>query len=345
VDTVPPKPVEKVAAPSAAPVPVEHYIQGSVFEKGAGTPIASAVVRYEGRPLTGMVTDDLGAFRSTRLLPGTYTFTIAAPGYRDGTCSATIPTDAPPRPPAGAPATQLPPQPVAPGSAPAGHGQIVIPVQCELEALPKLGVIVGSLIDSETSQPVSGARIKVTDRRNRELMLPGDNSGAFRVENVPPGRVRVSIEATGYFPTVTELEIKPLDELQARIVLNKRPVQPNVVVQGKEVKLRKQVHFETDSAQILPDSMALLEEIADVLKSRPEITSVEVQGHTDNTGSQAHNLRLSQDRAQAVVDALIRLDVDPSRLVAKGYGQEKPLLPNTSEPARARNRRVQIMIK
>jgi outer membrane protein OmpA-like peptidoglycan-associated protein len=91
--------------------------------------------------------------------------------------------------------------------------------------------------------------------------------------------------------------------------------------------------------------MALLEEIADVLKAHQEISSVEVQGHTDNTGSQPHNLRLSQDRAQAVTDTLNRLGVDASRLIAKGYGQEKPILPNTSEPNRARNRRVQLIIQ
>ena len=71
-----------------------------------------------------------------------------------------------------------------------------------------------------------------------------------------------------------------------------------------------------------------------------EIGSVEVQGHTDNTVQPAPQSGLEQDRAQAVTEALIRLGVD-RRLIAKGYGQEKPILPNTSEPNRARNRRVQ----
>jgi outer membrane protein OmpA-like peptidoglycan-associated protein len=91
--------------------------------------------------------------------------------------------------------------------------------------------------------------------------------------------------------------------------------------------------------------MALLEEIADVLKSRQDITSIEVQGHTDNTGTPPHNMRLSTERAQAVVDALVKLGVDPGRLNAKGYGQDKPLVPNTTEPNKARNRRVQLMIQ
>ena len=57
-----------------------------------------------------------------------------------------------------------------------------------------------------------------------------------------------------------------------------------------------------------------------------------------------YNLRLSQSRAQAVVDTLARLGADSSRLTAKGYGQEKPLVPNTTDANRAKNRRVQLII-
>ena len=105
------------------------------------------------------------------------------------------------------------------------------------------------------------------------------------------------------------------------------------------------MHFQHDSAEILPDSMGILEEIADVLKTKPDIKSVEVQGHTDNQGTAAYNLRLSQNRAQAVVDTLIKLGVDPSRLEAKGYGDTKPLVPNSTEANKARNRRVQLIMK
>ena len=70
-----------------------------------------------------------------------------------------------------------------------------------------------------------------------------------------------------------------------------------------------------------------------------------MQGHSDNQGTAAYNLRLSQNRAQAVVDALIKLGVEPSRLEAKGYGDTKPLLPNTTEANKARNRRVQLIIR
>jgi outer membrane protein OmpA-like peptidoglycan-associated protein len=187
--------------------------------------------------------------------------------------------------------------------------------------------------------------VKIRDRQGRELDVVADPAGTFRIEKVLPGTVTIFVDAAGYFSSTNEFAIKALEDTQARILLNKRPDKPNVVVQGKELKLKKQVHFQHDSAEILPDSMAILEEIADVLKSHTEIKAVEVQGHTDNQGTAAYHLRLSQNRSQAVVDALIKLGVDPSRLEAKGYGDTKPLLPNSNEANKAKNRRVQLMIK
>ncbi len=344
VDTQPPKPIiQKVNVPApVATAPTERFIQGSVVEKGAQTPVPNALVRFDGRPITGLISDESGRFRSSKLPPGTYTLNLSAQGYKDGQCTVTISDAATAPAPVGG---SVAPQPITPGLPPPGKGEVLIPVTCELEALPKLGIISGTLIDGETNQTVPGARITAMDKKNRRLELAGDASGAFRITNIPPGHIKLSIEAPGYFPTTAELDVKALEDLQARIVVNKRPAQPNVVVQGNEVKLKKQVHFDTDSADILPDSMSLLEEIADVLRTHEEIISVEVQGHTDNTGTPQHNLRLSADRAQAVVDALVKLGVDPSRLQAKGYGQEKPLVPNATEAMRARNRRVQLIIQ
>ena len=185
----------------------------------------------------------------------------------------------------------------------------------------------------------------MTDPLNRTLDLASDANGAFSVGNVKPGLVKLSIEAAGYFTSAMDVQVEPRKEVLARVVLNKRPAVPNVVVQGREVKLKKEVHFQSDSVEVLPDSMGLLEELADLFKTKSEIRLAEVQGHTDNTGSAVYNQRLSQGRAQAVVDALVRLGVAPDRLVAKGYGADKPILPNSSEANRARNRRVQVIIQ
>jgi outer membrane protein OmpA-like peptidoglycan-associated protein len=211
--------------------------------------------------------------------------------------------------------------------------------------LPQLGNVAGSVVDADTQQSIGGSRVKIRDTRSRELDLQADATGSFRFQNVPPGRVTIIVEAPGYFPSTQEFSIKPTEDTPARMTLNKRPAVPNVLLTGRELKLRKQVHFQHDSAEILPDSSAILEEIADVLNTHPEIKGVEVQGHTDNQGSAPYNLKLSESRAQAVVDTLVKLSVDPLRLQAKGYGDTKPLMPNTTESNRAKNRRVQLMIK
>jgi outer membrane protein OmpA-like peptidoglycan-associated protein len=354
VDTVPPPPViQRVEkpAPAAPRATSRAYVAGVVTERGTQTPVAGAILRYDGRNLTGMVTADDGTFRSTDLEPGTYTLNVTANGYRDGQCVATVP------PPGQAPATPATPaapaNPAAPGVATPGGvaatagagGNTVINVICELEALPKVGTVVGAVSDGETGQPVLGARIIVTDPLNRQLELAADANGGFSVGNVKPGTVKLSVEATGYFTAATEVQVESRKDVQARIVLNKRPAVPNVVVQGREVKLKKEVHFQHDSTEILPDSMGLLEELAELFKTKADIRLAEVQGHTDNTGSAVYNQRLSQGRAQAVVDALVRLGVASDRLVAKGYGADKPLVPNTTDANRAKNRRVQVMIQ
>lgn len=344
----------QVEKPAVAPVAADRYIAGTVVEKGANTPVGGAIIRFDGRNLTGMVANDDGTFRTIDLEPGTYTFTVKADGYRDGQCQATVPAAGMGAAPAfgGPPGYTAPAYPGAPAAAPMGPGMAPAPANqptivnmtCELEALPKVGNIVGALVDGESNQPVATASVKITDKLNRELELSADASGAFRFENVPPGPAKITVTANGYFTSVTELEVKPQEDLRATISLNKRPKAPNVTVVANEVKLKKQVHFAHDAATIEPDSAALLEEIADVLKNRAEIAKIEIQGHTDNTGSPVYNQRLSQQRADAVRDALIKLGVEGSRLDAKGYGQDKPLVPNVSPANRARNRRVQLMI-
>src|SRR5262249_55527964 len=139
-------------------------------------------------------------------------------------------------------------------------------------------------------------------------------------------------------------EVRGSEDARPVVTIAKRPKTAQVRVLGNEIKISKQIHFETDSAKILGDSNSLMEEIADVLQRNPKITKVEIQGHTDNTGTREHNLQLSDARASAVKAWLARAGIHNSRLVAKGYGQDRPLAPNVTGANRARNRRVQFII-
>jgi OmpA-OmpF porin, OOP family len=104
------------------------------------------------------------------------------------------------------------------------------------------------------------------------------------------------------------------------------------------------VNFDTGKATITPDSAATLDTAAAALKAAGDLR-VEVGGHTDNVGTPEANLKLSQDRAQAVMAALAERGVKADRLTAKGYGQTAPVADNRTENGRAKNRRVELVRK
>jgi outer membrane protein OmpA-like peptidoglycan-associated protein len=102
------------------------------------------------------------------------------------------------------------------------------------------------------------------------------------------------------------------------------------------------IYFDTDQAFVKPESANTLTEVANLLKSDPTLR-LEVAGHTDNSGTADHNQKLSQDRATAVVAALAgQFGIDAGRLVAKGYGDSKPVAANDTPDNMAKNRRVEL---
>ena len=118
----------------------------------------------------------------------------------------------------------------------------------------------------------------------------------------------------------------------------------SVRVAENEIFILEQVQFDTGKATIKPVSDKLLDEVAGVLKEHPEITKLEVQGHTDNKGSAVMNKSLSQARADSVLKALVKRSIDKGRLTAKGYGQDVPVASNDNDEGRQKNRRVQFKI-
>ncbi|HUS64785.1 MAG TPA: OmpA family protein [Kofleriaceae bacterium] len=117
-----------------------------------------------------------------------------------------------------------------------------------------------------------------------------------------------------------------------------------VTITGDRIDILEKVHFKTNSAVILRQSNALLDNVASVLSSHPSITKVEVQGHTDDRGNDAYNLGLSQRRAEAVVAYLVDKGIAAERLTAVGHGETRPIQEGTTNAARTANRRVEFVI-
>jgi outer membrane protein OmpA-like peptidoglycan-associated protein len=112
-----------------------------------------------------------------------------------------------------------------------------------------------------------------------------------------------------------------------------------------EIVILEQVQFKTGSAVILPVSDDLLRQVAGVIVEHPEITVLEVQGHTDSRGGKAYNRKLSQKRSDAVRKWLVNYgQIDSSRLAAHGYGPDEPIADNATAEGRQKNRRVQFKI-
>lgn len=111
---------------------------------------------------------------------------------------------------------------------------------------------------------------------------------------------------------------------------------------NKNGSIALQINFETGKSVIKPDSTAIVDQIAAMLSSERAM-KVSIEGHTDNAGTAESNKALSENRAKAVVAALVTKNIDRSRLSTKGWGQEKPLADNSKEEGKAKNRRVEIV--
>ncbi|WNG43632.1 OmpA family protein [Archangium minus] len=124
------------------------------------------------------------------------------------------------------------------------------------------------------------------------------------------------------------------------------PVQQKqlVAIQTGKLEIKESVFFATGKAVIQPRSFKMLDQVAKVLQQHPEVDQMVIEGHTDNRGNAEANRKLSLARAEAVKGYLVRKGVEPSRLEAKGFGPDRPIVSNKTEKGRAANRRVEFII-
>jgi outer membrane protein OmpA-like peptidoglycan-associated protein len=111
---------------------------------------------------------------------------------------------------------------------------------------------------------------------------------------------------------------------------------------GKKVVLNN-ILFQLGKAILTTGSYAELDKLYGILTDNPQM-KIEISGHTDKTGSEPLNFKLSEDRAKSVVEYLVRKGIDRSRLEYRGYGSLQPIADNGTEAGRAKNRRVEFKI-
>ena len=157
-----------------------------------------------------------------------------------------------------------------------------------------------------------------------------------RMINVP------MMKAPGYLFFASSALYRYTGLSNVRIAQGAVPLYDRLTSEGKIVTYA--ITFETGKADLKPESVVEINRVAKLMQEHTDL-NFEVQGHCDNTGSDAVNDPLSQKRAEAIVNALVKLGIDKSRLTAVGKGSHFPIAPNTTEKGRAKNRRVEFVKK
>jgi len=128
------------------------------------------------------------------------------------------------------------------------------------------------------------------------------------------------------------------------ITAKRPPPQEHVVLLPSTIVISDKVQFELNKADVKPVSYPILDEVVTVMKANPQIELVQVEGHTDTTGSADRNRELSQQRAESVMKYIASKGIDKGRLQAKGFGPDHPIASNDDAAGQEMNRRVEFNI-
>jgi outer membrane protein OmpA-like peptidoglycan-associated protein len=309
------------AEPMSAPVSYESAIEGRIYgfvvDAQSGQPVANAHISVVGQEPSPQTSDEDGRFITYSLPVGEVALEITHPEYEPAECLASF---AEPNP-----AEEIEP---------------IAEVTCRMTPSSLDGRLRITVVGKK-GRPVPAVAVAI--RGPSEQRLVSDDTGQAAVE-LPAGKYTAYIDDPAYLVAVTDIEVAPREETALILQIVPKPSRPRVVVREREIIVRSQVSFATGSNEILPNSEPLLLEVADVLLRDASLELIEIQGHTDNRGGRELNMKLSQSRAEAVREWLIRHGVEPARLMAQGYGPTRPIAPNITAHNRARNRRVQFKI-
>jgi outer membrane protein OmpA-like peptidoglycan-associated protein len=204
----------------------------------------------------------------------------------------------------------------------------------------KVVTLEGVIRDEETNKIIP-ATIKVNNINTKEKVVEVKNNevtGKYTVMLQEGEKYDLAISSKN---RTFHSEVVDLENVKKYQVVNKdiklKPLKTNTSF------VLNNIFFGFDSANVKKDSELELERVVELLNANPSMT-VEISAHTDDKGADAYNNRLSQARAEAVVNYLVQKGIAKERLVAKGYGKSQPAVPNDSDENRAKNRRVEFKV-
>ncbi len=292
--------------------PEMGYIMGTVVDESTNDSVRGAVVEYVGEEFSSQSTSMVnGTFRSYGFEPGKeLKMRVTHPDYEPLEVSAQI-----------------------------QEGDL--PLSIALKALPKIGQLKGRVVDDK-DKPVKIARVAISGE-GEKFSVPVDGGGNFSKE-LKAGSYTIAVSADGYLTRGRDVKLEADDTVSIDVTLLPKPKEELASLGETRIDINESVYFDTGEATIQKRSFNLLTQVASVLLENPQITKIQIEGHTDDKGKKDFNMDLSQRRADAVRQFLIDQGISPDRLVSKGYGDRRPILPNTNNRNRALNRRVEFNI-
>ena len=205
-----------------------------------------------------------------------------------------------------------------------------------LHPVPDNGILTGTVTNAETDEVIVGATVVVENLPEGFEGTTTTNANGVYSLQLPEGNWTVKVQAEDYLNVVKVQVMTP--EETTIFDVEMRPA----LVEGQVLSFNN-IYFESGSAQIKPESFGILDQVAATLIENSGVL-VRVAGHTDSDGSASYNQGLSERRANSVLDYLVRKGVAGNTLTTIGYGEESPVVPNTSAGNKAQNRRIEFTV-
>jgi outer membrane protein OmpA-like peptidoglycan-associated protein len=205
----------------------------------------------------------------------------------------------------------------------------------------KVNYFKGIVYDSETHENLK-AKFQLIDLETNNVVVESYSdkiSGEFLVCIPTNKNYALNVSKESYLFYSENFTITGLHQ-HTEPFLKDIPLKP---IKKNQSIVLKNIFFDTDKYDLKAESSVELNKLLDLMKENPAI-KVEISGHTDNVGTDEHNLKLSENRAKAVYDYLSSKGIAQNRMVYKGYGKSKPIDTNNTEEGRANNRRTEFMI-
>jgi outer membrane protein OmpA-like peptidoglycan-associated protein len=197
----------------------------------------------------------------------------------------------------------------------------------------------GKVFDAKTKKGLPSA-VELTDLASKELIskVQTDETGNY-LTTLPVGNdYAFNVNRKGYLFFSDNFSLK--DEGTDSTYHVDIPLQP---LEADATVILKNIFFDVNKFELKSESFVELDNIVKLLKDNPTLR-ISINGHTDNTGKDEDNLKLSNNRAKAVIGYLVSKGIDAKRLSSKGLGATQPLAENNSEEGRARNRRTEMKV-